>query len=283
LESRKTFDMKTRFRVQPRCFGFYNFNGESFSTAEIEEICIQTNSLSYADYRECRFLTLTVEIFNNDGLFRDLIQFLWHYQINQAEFILRIHKYLLHDKGVIAQYYNEYKNEEENDLWENSEELKTHLSNPEIIKEYIKGNRGNNELYKYRAIVVFHHMNELHDVAYAVAQELLQEKKVLDEKTQHYLDELKGISILRKKDFLEDQTFEEIFHYDFSQLTENHYKDYPFDFACPEGIRLKIYHTEPQRVIAKGGIDQYGSSLVGLARILGRVKSADLHRTVKSN
>ena len=49
-ETREKFDMKTGFRILPRCFGFFNINNNDYTVAEIEEICISNSTLSFSDY-----------------------------------------------------------------------------------------------------------------------------------------------------------------------------------------------------------------------------------------
>jgi hypothetical protein len=46
-QTREQFGMKTMWRIMPRCFGRYPFQGEEFNSAEIEEICIAQDSLSF--------------------------------------------------------------------------------------------------------------------------------------------------------------------------------------------------------------------------------------------
>ena len=70
--NRKVFDLQTKYRVLPRCFGVYNIAGEDRPVAEIEEIVVGNNTMPYEDYLEMRNLHLTVEIFNNDSIFLDL-------------------------------------------------------------------------------------------------------------------------------------------------------------------------------------------------------------------
>ena len=61
--TKKEYEMKTQFRVVPRCFGYYDILGEVISVAEIEEICTSTNTLSFDDYLECRTMNIIVNIF----------------------------------------------------------------------------------------------------------------------------------------------------------------------------------------------------------------------------
>ena len=281
-ESRQNYAMQTRFRVQPRCFGRYSFRGEEFHIAEIEEICVENATMTYGEYLECRDLTLTVEIFNNDGLFYDLIKFLEFNEINQTEFIFEIHKKILEGGTTTYSYYQQYREEESANLWKNKKDLEDHLNLPGIINEYIDGKHGNNELYKYRALSVFENIDELHDLAYEVSAKLLDEKGKLCKEAVHYLTELKQLSMYRKKQFLDiEHSIKTVFHYDFVKLMQNNFMIHPFSVKLPRGVKIEVEHTRLQKKIIQELVDQYGTTLVGLARILGRSKSADLHRSVR--
>ena len=48
-EVRQKFDMNTRYRILPRCFGYYNILDKQIVAAEIEEVCVSTNTLSFED------------------------------------------------------------------------------------------------------------------------------------------------------------------------------------------------------------------------------------------
>ena len=65
---RARFQYLTGFRVLARCFGRYEMLGESVDAAEVQEVCLGTNTMSREDYNECRAFDLTVAIFNNGGV-----------------------------------------------------------------------------------------------------------------------------------------------------------------------------------------------------------------------
>ena len=76
-ESRNKYKIQTRYRVLPRCFGHYKFGNEKpIIAAEIEEVCIATKDMSFEDYLDCRLFHLTVEIFFNDSIASELVEFL---------------------------------------------------------------------------------------------------------------------------------------------------------------------------------------------------------------
>ena len=76
IESKKSNESVSRYRVLPRCYGHFDVFGERLIAAEIEEICVASNTLSFEDYLECRTLHLVATIFYNDGIFGTLLKLL---------------------------------------------------------------------------------------------------------------------------------------------------------------------------------------------------------------
>ena len=90
-EHRKKFKIKTRFRVTHRSFGKYNFNREEFPSVEIEEVCVENDSLTFEDYVECRRYALTVTNFYNDKVFFELVQFLKNMRFKVTYWLKYLH------------------------------------------------------------------------------------------------------------------------------------------------------------------------------------------------
>ena len=102
------------------------------------------------------------------------------------------------------------------------------------------GQYGTNELYKYRAQAVFHHIDALHRVAYDVARSLLQQQGSHSADVEHYLSELHEFSLMRKCDILEtERPQRETFHFDFARLLEGKFAIDPLEVSRPEGIEVE--------------------------------------------
>ncbi len=281
IETRKKWQFLTKYRVLPRCFGTYRFRNQKFPIAEIEEICVAHSSMSYEDYQACRKFDLTVEIFNNDSILADLMHFLRINNIKRSEFILKIHELSL-KHPTFSKFYDEFNKEEKNNLSDDPKILEEFTKKPGIIQRYLDGEYGTSELYKYRAIAIFHHIKELHQIAYDAAKFLLKEKNVLDKKVENYLSELFDFSILRKNDFLNTTIKRsKVFHYDFKKLMDSHFDMNPFDVYVPTGIKISLCHSKNQIGLIKTYETQYGTSLIGLGRILLKANIDRLYLSVQ--
>ena len=279
-ETREKWQYTTKFRVLPRCFGTYRFRDHKFPIAEIEEICVAHKTMPYEDYQACRSFDLTVEIFNNDSILADLMNFLRLNNIKRSELILKVHELSLKHK-IFSKFYDEFNKEEKDNLTDNPDALEDFAKKPGIIEQYIDGIYGTNELYKFRAIAVFHHIKELHEIAYEAAKYILNKNNMFNEKVQNYLEELFDFSILRKSDCLNTNLKRnKIFHYDFKKLWDNNFDMDPFEVHIPKGIDVSMSHSDNQIGLIRTYETQYGTSLIGLGRILLRANMDRLYLSV---
>lgn len=143
-ETRRKFNLETRFRVTPGTMGSYQVFGETFFVPEIDEICVANDTTSFEDYLECRLMDLTVEIFYNNGVLRELFKFLRGYKGLVSELIFRIHDEVRKPKGVLWPIYQGFLKETQ-ELWNKKDEVEKFLKQPGVIERYQRGELGNNE------------------------------------------------------------------------------------------------------------------------------------------
>ncbi|MBI4061180.1 MAG: hypothetical protein HY403_07095 [Elusimicrobia bacterium] len=277
--SREKYGFRTRYRVLPRCFGLYRFRAESFPAAEIEEIVIEHKTMPYEDYQTCRVLHLMVEIFNNDSIFADLSNFLRFKGVSRPAFISAILEKFKADP-VLSKIVEDYKAEEKKNMWDDPAEVAAFTMEPGVIQKYISAEYGTNELYKYRVVATFHHLEAIHRLAYSVAKQLMKANGTLAEDDVFYLDELYEFSLLRKLDPLNrDKVAEGRFHFDFVKLQESHFLRNPFDLRLKEPMTIKLFHTQAQKDMIQQYYNQYGSDIIGLSRIVLRANMNRLYRS----
>ena len=300
--NQKRYGMSTRFRVNPNTVVRYQLFGNTFFAPEIDEICVANNTLTFEDYLDCRLFNLTVEIFYNNGIFRELINYLKSNNIQISLFVNNIFQHisqqmnlnfqqinltdpqidqnLFHPKQNIPNYPNQehehsQKNQDQlskiyagflretNEIWNILEELEHFLQQPGIIERYLAKELGNNEQLVYQALALFNCMDELHQVAFAVAAQMLAEKNVLNEQNKLFISELAEFNLAKKNKVLTVNTAQtKQFHFDFINLTSTKCND-PSAYYKPEGINLQFQHTaEQKRIIDKmsknNGFSEYG-------------------------
>lgn len=267
-QSREKHGMVTRFRVVPNTAVPYDIYGRSVSAPEIDEICVANNTMSYADYVECRFFNLTIEIFYNNGIFRDLHKFLSFHDIKISSFIQSIHEKITKTSTPLSGVYEGFLRET-NELWETRQEIDAFLKQPGTIEKYINGELGNNEQLVYRAIALFKHMDNIHGIAYGIAAEMLAQRDSYTEEHADYLNEMARFSLRCKAEiFKTDVNVEMPFRYDFVSLRKNNFDQYPLSYRRPDGLKIRISHTDEQREMIDNYLRIYGTSNYSLGHIL---------------
>ncbi len=278
-KSRKRHQMTTRYRILPRCFGEYEALGEKFSVVEVEEICVANETISFQDYLDCRALSLTMELFYNGGAFREVLELLGLYGIKGSRFVSRVHDTVSGADTALNKIYEAYLKENQDKLWEDRAALETNLLKPEAIDRLISGELGSSELYMYKAQAFFRHQAELHEIAFAAAGGLLKEAGVLDKRLQLYLDQLSIFCLRRKGSLCEtERETVEVFDFDFIVLEERAFKVDPLNHETPSGTVTRISHTGDQKDLINAYLEQYGTSLNGLGRLLLRSHVNKLYR-----
>jgi hypothetical protein len=248
---------------------------------ETEEICVASNYMTYEDYRECRALNLTMEIFINDAIIYELLKFLDNQGISRTDFVRNVHEKVNRSDSPLANIYKDFTGDEEKNLWDSPDEVNDFITQPGVVEGYVDGKYGYNEIQKFRALAVCEHMDTVHDISFDAARELLGDG-ARDEGVDLYLSDLHTFSLMRKGEFFDaERRHTHVFHFDFEELMDSNFTIDPFDVKCPEGVALEIFHTGSQREMIDGWVRQYDSSLMGLARIFSRAQLSAMYRSVK--
>jgi len=280
LEQRKKFGMETRYRLQPKCFGNYELYNETFSCAEIDELCVANNTISYDEYLKCRFLNLTVELFYNNGVFKEYINLLKQYDIKASTLIKKINDSI--SSTSLIGLYNNFMQETEKSLWKDKTELEKYIKSPSMIDKYIKNDLRVNEQLAYRAKAFFYKMSDLHNIVVKAVKELINDKSSLGEAQEIYLNELTRFSLLRKTNLLSfDKEKTDKFHYDFVEISKRNFNDVPFFYFSSKQININFSHSNEQKKIISRYMDQIGSSMNNLGTILSKSVVEDFYRRVE--
>jgi len=277
---RQKYKMETRFRLQPKCFGSYKLYNESLQCAEVDEICVANDTMSYEDYLKCRFLDITVEIFYNNGVFREYINLLNQYDIKASTLIEKINREV--PQSSLQNLYAEFLKENKECLWKDKSELTKFIKSHEVINHFIEKNLRANEQLTYRAIAFFNKMEELHNIVLKTTRELLNEKSVLNKEKENYLSQLTRFSLLRKNNLLSlDKIVTEKFNYDFTKISKSNFNGSPFSFFKPKALNINFSHTSEQQNVFTRYLEQWGSSMPDLGRILSRSSVNHFYRNIE--
>jgi len=277
-EYRSKFAMKTRFRVDPQTAGIYELYGEEFTALEIDEVCVESDTMSFEDYLECRDFNLTVEIFYNSGIHRELLAYLRRNGVSISEFIFTVHDRARASGSTLNEVYDGFARESR-ELSGTLEELLEFLSQEGILEKYRAEELGNNEQLMYRAIAIIHHMEELHRIAYAVANEMLSDQGDHTDHERAFLSELAEFSLARKQNVLStDLRFTRTVHYDFEALMMCNFSEPLDEHRAPDGLTFEFVHTQEQRETIAQYVKLYGVTNNGLGDILNMAQIETFYR-----
>lgn len=274
----KHFGMKTQFRVLPRCFGNYETLGENIIVAEVEEVCIASDTLPFEDYLECRRLNLFIAIFNNDAVFSNFLKLLRQLDIKAFRWIeIMMQAELSDDLQTLMQ---EFRDATVNELWEEREALEKFTSDAETIDKYIAGDIGYNILYVHRTKAITRHIAALCELAQTAAYKLLAENGIDDPRIFTFVDDSFAYHTARVSNIFDhqDDIPEVVLSYDMATVENEPSLDdldtYRYD--APRRFRFEL--SDEQRATIFRFLEVFGGGPVGIGRILSRVFVRKLYR-----
>jgi len=274
------FNIKTRYRAVHRSFGIYEIGGEKFPSVEIEEVCVENQSLPFEDYLECRRFALTVTLFYCDKIMFELTQFIKHMGFKVSQWLHKVHECYPEFPEKLARIYDGFTKETREELAESKEDFERWLKHePGVMEDYINGDRGNNVLFNTQARVHLEAMRELHEVAFRCAAEFTEVSQHKDSvRLTKYLKELERYALLKRQNFTDvNSTYAEDFNFDFVALESEHFKSLP-DEECPAKVRF--YYQQWQKDYFEDTVRRHGESIQAMGKIYSRIRIKSLQRVV---
>ncbi len=284
-ETKIKYNMDTRFRVVPRCYGTYDILDKKISVSEIEEICVSTNTLSFEDYLECRKMNLIINIFYNDGIFDGIIKLLRIYNISIWEWLEKL--YVNSKKKEFIKFdtlLNDFLDESENELWKNYDDLRKFCEDSNNIQKFIEGKLGSNLIFKYKSRSLTSSLINAAEIAKKSTKEIISQKKIKDKNINIFIDDLIKFKLCEVQNLFNiEDTKEKEFNYDIKSFLDLPVSDL-------QTIKLeRLIFKKPKKIIFLLSKDQknqlksynelFGSSIEGISRTLSRVYIKKLFRT----
>ena len=145
-EAIKKHKMKSKYRILPKQFGCY----EGKKIFEIEKVCIGTESMSEAEYLECRNFGFINRVLSNP-IFDSVYKLAQRLSISWFDFSKRFSEYIQSDNynGKFKNVYLNFCKESENELFNSQEEAFEFYSKDKNYNALIKGEAGENLIAKY--------------------------------------------------------------------------------------------------------------------------------------
>jgi radical SAM superfamily enzyme YgiQ (UPF0313 family) len=150
--TRKEFKFRSGWRVLPKNFGVY---GDE-KVFDVEEIVVETDTLSFDDYLEARTVALASAGFWHDNYFEDAIAFAENLGMKRSDWLELVLQAMKADTGLVKQYLNEFLEETTNELFPTRQACIDFYDQDDNFERLERGEVGENLMHKYRAIASFH-------------------------------------------------------------------------------------------------------------------------------
>ncbi len=277
-ESVRKWRMQTRYRVLPRCFGYYDVLGEAINAAEIEEICIANSSLTFEDYLACRRMHLVINVFLNDGVFKEALRLVKMLGLSKYQWLRRI--WAFEGDPAFDRFVRGFIDETVSELWESRDELRRFARDRTVLKRYIDGELGANLIFKYKTLAYIEHVDDLARVASATLAAYLVEAGAEREAVELGL-ELIEFARLRMSNIFIDQGIElrGSFCFDVVEFAAAVKPESVADYRLAAPTTLVFGLSGEQRKILEEFAAIYGRGVMGLSRTLSKVYVRRLFRT----
>jgi radical SAM superfamily enzyme YgiQ (UPF0313 family) len=201
VETRTKYGMDTRFRIFPRCYGWYNVGNTEIVSAEVEEVCVALDSLPFDDYLACRKLHLFTTIFFNDDLLGGIRRFLRSIGLSVFRWLEILSE--TEPPNQLKNLVDKFLEETRDELWLHRNDLERSIRDKSVIQDYIDGRKGNNLLFTYKAIALTQMPEVLGQHVVNATNKLLIENKSHSEEHQEYISDAVSFHVTQMKDMLE--------------------------------------------------------------------------------
>jgi tRNA A37 methylthiotransferase MiaB len=278
-QTREKFGLVTKFRIIPGGVGIYKFGSDEVPVAEIEEIIVRSKDMSLQDYISCRVMNLFIETYVNNGLCEEVFVALKTMGVSVFDILVYLFEhdelYTPKVKEILARYIVATKD----NLYDTHEDAEEAVLHTELLRSYISGELGTNELLEHRAQLYAEIEDTLTTLTQAV-KNFLGDKGLLDGTAEDYFDQLREFLSCRKKGIQNTElVIEGDFKYDFKDIQK---LDYQIDLRNTNGLRretrLRFFHSEFQKQHIQNAINVYRNHPDGMARMFQRVNLKKMYR-----
>lgn len=277
-KSVKQWGIKTHYRVLPRCFGYFDVLGKKINVAEIEEICTENDSLTFKDYLECRGMHLVVNLFYNDGVFKEVLRLLGSLGLSKFTWLEKIDQY--RGNKQFNTLLQTFLDETVSEVWDEENNLREFVRQRSNIKNYIQGTLGANLIFKYKSLGMINHSADLAKVAKETLTEYLKEAGI-DEDAIKLGHELIEFARLRMTDIFDnlEKDSSHTFHFDVTRFTQDVKPGSVESYKLGNPLQYCFSLSQAQKKTVKDYLSVYGNSIMGLTRIVTKVYVRKLFRS----
>jgi hypothetical protein len=282
-ESRKEFRFRSGWRVLPKNFGIY----EGEKVFDVEEIAVETDTLTFDDYLSARKIALVTSAFWHDNYFEDAIAFAESLGVKRSDWLERCVEELDRPDTPVRNFVDKFVAETTNELFETKEEVVAFYSKEENFERLRRSEIGDNLMHKYRAVASFHEWPAVSKVAMQVTRQLIEEKALVSaipHFDEFWADFTRYVDLRHAHGFTNEEILspaQGTFNYDIGAwLAAGRPSDIaPFRLPAPMPVRFAL--TGESRSELEDALQVWTNTLPGLTKMVTRIRvSAQVREAV---
>jgi B12 binding domain/Radical SAM superfamily len=279
--SREIYGLQTRWRVMPNCAGVYRFFDTELSVAEIEEIVVANNTMTFDDYVECRVMDFVVELFVNNDWYIELFELIKFYGLELFDFLAFIKENRNGFPDKMAGIFDSFVVDTCKDLFAEKKDIEIYILGKGILEKHVSGELGNNEILDHKALCYLN-FKETTQFIFEMSRRFLGSAVRVDNALLLYLADLERFILCRKDNVIDtEQILTEQFNFDFKSISRANFKVDPHSLTVAKN-KFRFFHDEKQSSAIKKALNLYGASVSGLGRFIQNNKMNRMFRQFES-
>jgi radical SAM superfamily enzyme YgiQ (UPF0313 family) len=275
-EQREKWKLKTKFRILPRDFAQLP-NGNNI--IEIEEVIVETKTLSFEEYVELRLLAFILFVTNIGVIFDPLLKFLRELKIDIFELIFRMSKNLQSSTKGIQEICQSYKNSTKDELWDSPEDIHDYYQDNEKFNMLIEGKEGKNVIQYHNALVTSDYMDDWINYAVFISKQLLIEAKLFH-KFEKQFTEISNFCIGLGHNVLGEDRMSTNPKFTFTYDIENwlNHESKLNEFLLPIPKQVKFIFDQEQLTLVNNKLSLFGRTPIGKSQVIKNIPITMLWR-----
>jgi len=277
-EFRKRYGYVGKYRIVPLNYGEYD-NKKIF---DYEEVAVENNDITFAEYLSLRGLALLVETLLNGRPFEEFFNYAQKHGISRSDLLTLLQAAISKAPDSIKQWYQEFITETREELWDKEEDLLEHYQKEENYLKLKEGLVGGNLIYKYKCRSIAFDLKVWVKFIADVIYTNLNNELTIGFSREELKSQISNISTfcLSKLDGIFDLSTEQnsitiLFDYHIVNWLDDSKASSLVDHKLTKPIAYTFGFTEEQLVERKDRFDRYGSNLNALSKIVTRISNLE--------
>ncbi len=172
LEARSKFSFTTKWRLGPKNFGQYGGR----KVFDVEEIVVETNTLSFDDYLETRKYHLVSSVFWNDSWFENAVAFAQQFGVKRSEWFAAMLPAMESGPESVKKFLALFVSDTQSELFDSRDACLAFYSDDENFRKLSEGEIGDNLMYRNRAYASFYIWPDICRTAMTATKRLIADK-----------------------------------------------------------------------------------------------------------